>query len=179
MQYGLHGSMSLTAPENRGMPGSLMARPLERDQIAQAFPLLHLVLPDLTLAGWRRYATSLIGRVDSPRRSGLRGIMTVQNRRGYLQGLFCYRVQKGLASERQMVLEGISAQDLVPGQQAGLVLGRALTTLARDLGCREIFLHLPSGLRAPNQPRWLSDFMAAAQTASDHPNFHIAEAVGI
>jgi len=62
--------------------------PLESSQIGQVFPLAREVLPDLELAGWRRYASTLVAKEDGAQR----GILAVRNNAGYFCGLAIYHL---------------------------------------------------------------------------------------
>ena len=73
------------------MPGPVpcfVAKPLTTQQIDRAYPLAHLVAPDLTLDRWRRFAGAMTRA--SPSEVTDEGIIALEGARGYLFGLFNY-----------------------------------------------------------------------------------------
>jgi len=135
------------------MDDSFIAKPLGRRQIDQAYPLLCVIAPGLAVEQWRAFAAAVLapngdttGHANGEaggaplRRTG---IMTVQNARGYLHGLFSYAIEQHLRHGRVMSVENFVVLDLfdVPGVTGTLL--RAMDGLARGLGCAAIHTTLP------------------------------------
>ncbi len=123
------------------MDDSFIAKPLGRRQIDQAYPLVCTIAPGLAVEQWRAFAAAVLeagGATDA--RSG---IMTVQNARGYLHGLFSYAIGEHLRHGRVMTVENFVVLDLfdLPGVAGTLV--EAMDGLARGFGCTAIHTSLP------------------------------------
>lgn len=118
------------------MDDSFVAKPLGRRQIDQAYPLICVIAPGLPVEQWRAFAAAVLEPAGSP--AGRSGIMTVQNRLGYLHGLFSYVIEDHLHHGRVLSVDNFVVLDLfdVPGV-AGTLL-HAMDTLARGLGCAAI-----------------------------------------
>ncbi|MCG5243856.1 hypothetical protein ACIU1J_12940 [Azospirillum doebereinerae] len=127
------------------MDDCFIAKPLGRRQIDQAYPLVCVAAPGLAVEQWRAFAAAVLdiggeaGGAPAPRT----GIMTVQNARGYLHGLFSYAIEEHLRHGRVMTVDNFVVLDLfdVPGV-AGTLLD-AMDGLARGLGCAAIHTALP------------------------------------
>ncbi|CAO3416355.1 hypothetical protein [Azospirillum doebereinerae] len=127
------------------MDDCFIAKPLGRRQIDQAYPLVCVAAPGLAVEQWRAFAAAVLGingeagGPSAPRT----GIMTVQNARGYLHGLFSYAIEEHLRHGRVMTVDNFVVLDLfdVPGV-AGTLLD-AMDGLARGLGCAAIHTALP------------------------------------
>lgn len=125
-------------------------KPLSDRQIDQAFPLVQSILPGIRVEDWRHYASKLISPSDR-----LTGIMTVQNR-GYIYGLFSYRVENNLQHGCMLMVENFIVLELFnPGGAASALL-EAMDSLADELGCSAIHTTLPNSEQfTPNYRRWL------------------------
>jgi hypothetical protein len=123
------------------MDDSFIAKPLGRRQIDQAYPLVCVIAPGLAVEQWRAFAAALLetGGASTSRS----GIMTVQNARGYLHGLFSYAIEEHLRHGRVMSVDNFVVLDLfdVPGVTGTLL--QAMDGLARGLGCAAIHTTLP------------------------------------
>ncbi|WP_448203693.1 hypothetical protein [Azospirillum sp. sgz302134] len=150
------------------MDDSFIAKPLGQRQIDQAYPLVRAIAPDLAVEQWRAFAAALIGSVDTPAPSAdtmpadtkPTGIMTVQNARGYLHGLFSYAIEEHLRHGRILAVENFVVLDLFDATGPAEALLHAMDVLARGLGCTAIHTTLPEGLagRAGSQNSLLSCF---------------------
>ncbi len=123
------------------MDDSFIAKPLGQRQIDQAYPLVRAIAPDLAVERWRAYAAALIGSVDTP--TAPTGIMTVQNARGYLHGLFSYAIEEHLRHGRILGVENFVVLDLFDMTGPAETLLRSMDVLARGLGCSAIHTTLP------------------------------------
>src|SRR3954470_22641826 len=104
------------------MHDTYVAKPLIRRQIDQAFPVVQTIAPDLDVERWRDFAAAVLAVQELEFESGStgrmeaaphpRGIMTVQNARGYIHGLFSYTVEEHLRHGRVLAAENFIVLDL-------------------------------------------------------------------
>ncbi|EWY37847.1 hypothetical protein N825_15715 [Skermanella stibiiresistens SB22] len=143
-----------------------VAKPLARRQIDQAFPVVQTIAPDLDIERWREFAAAILaapelessaGRsVGSHLREGGRGIMTVQNSRGYIHGLFSHAVEDHLRHGRVLSVENFIVLDLFDLDGAADALLGAMDKVADDLGCAAIHTNLPDDYSSlPEYCDWL------------------------
>ena len=136
------------------MPSPFIVRPLTTAQIAQAFPLLTVLEPELTLDRWSDYASAFVEPLQDaePRR-----ILTVQNAQGYIHGLASCRRRCDLHHGCVLEVENFVSLDLTGNKLAANALLTVIESLAREWDCRRISLSLldprmRDTLRAPEQP---------------------------
>jgi hypothetical protein len=125
------------APANDPRPVTVkfLARPLERDQIAQAYALIGLADSSLSQERWTRFAH----KMTAPARSGRpSGIMTLQTEAGYMCGLYAYEIVEDLRLNRTLAIRHVFAQSLV--QPAAIVrsLLESAESMAHLNGCATI-----------------------------------------
>lgn len=125
------------------MDDTFIVKPLGQRQIDQAYPLVRAIAPDLAVERWRAFAASHIGTEDSPIGSAT-GIMTVQNGRGYIHGLFSYAIEEHLRHGRILAVENFVVLDLFDPSGAAEILVHSMETQARALGCSAIHTTLPA-----------------------------------
>ena len=127
------------------MDDGFVAKPLGKRQIDQAFPVVRAILPDLGVERWRAFAAAVIDRAQgaADARVPRSGIMTVQNERGYIHGLFSYVTEENLHHGKILSVDNFIVHDLfnLPGAAAALL--RAMDGIARGLGCSAIHTNLP------------------------------------
>lgn len=123
------------------MDDSFIAKPLGQRQIDQAYPLVRAIAPDLSVEQWRAFAAALIGTKHT--RAASTGIMTVQNARGYLHGLFSYAIEEHLRHGRILAVDNFVVLDLFDMTGPAETLLRSMEVLARSLGCTAIHTTLP------------------------------------
>jgi len=128
--------------------------PLTTAQIAQAFPLLVVLEPELTLDRWSNYASAFMGPSHDvhPRR-----ILTVQNSQGYIYGLASCRRRCDLHHGCVLEVENFVSLELTGNKVAANALLTVIESLAREWDCKRISLSLldprmRDTLRAPEQP---------------------------
>lgn len=132
------------------MSHGFTAKPLARQQIDQAFPLVNAVAPGLTVQRWRDFAARALP--DAPPSDGPsaavvgRGIMTVQNDRGYILGLFSHGVCDHLRLGRVLGVDNLMVADMFDAGGAMEALLEAMKRLAREAGCVAIHTDLPEHL---------------------------------
>ncbi len=103
--------------------------PLTSDRIDQAFPLVQADDATATLEEWRRLARSALG---SPEDNA--GIVTVQFR-GYLNGLFLYRIDDDFDDGRVLTIDMIRVLDIIDPAKVNRVLRQAMSATAERFGC--------------------------------------------
>lgn len=144
------------------MPDPFIPRPLSRDQIAQAYPLVQAILPGTSLARWSDFARS------HTLERGERGIMTLQNQAGYILGLFTHEVRDELSLGRALVAGNIMVADFPGREQILDALIDAMHMLGNLRRCAAISARLDSGAAgAPPPGTWvLPRFLQAGFIAS-------------
>jgi len=113
----------------------LQLRPLERDQIAQAYPLVQTIRPELSLATWHAYARRF------PRQSGdcaRSGIATVQDGSGVILGLFAYRTGTAAPHGRTLFVDHFVALDIISPAAVTAELADGMERIAHCLGCHAV-----------------------------------------
>ncbi len=118
---------------------SLDTRPLTPERVAQAFPLIQIAFPAVSLEDWRDFATPPAraqGQVDG-------GIITVDSEQGYIVGLCCYRVAQDLRHRAVLLANHFLILDLIGQQAVGRALADAVESLARNRRCTAIHTSLP------------------------------------
>lgn len=129
------------------------SEPLAEDRIAQAYPLVRMVAPGMTLHEWRKRALVYVHATEA-RPAGRKGtngkaagqapcgMRAIRNRDGYIHGLFSYRVEADSAPPRLLV-EHFIAFDLLARAELVATMLEVIDALARAHGCATI--HTPIG----------------------------------
>ena len=134
------------------MSGLFTAKELNAEQVAQAFPLIQSVVPHLTLEQWNGFV-GLVGSLASEAQRRQAGIMTIQNSRGYIHGLFSYTVEANLHHGRVLSIDNFVAFDLVDRDRAIEAMFDAMDDIAYGLGCHAIHVRLPEEFTSPPRDR--------------------------
>ena len=121
------------------MRGPYDARSLTPEQIPQAFPLISVTAPGLSLERWEDYASSFFGP-SGPAMTG--EIVTVQNAEGYIYGLAICNPRPDLCHGRILEVENFVSLDLTGGRRAASVLLKAAEDRARAWDCACICISL-------------------------------------
>ncbi len=121
------------------MAGPYTVRPLAPERIAQAFPLVMVLDPGLTLDRWSNFAAAFVRSLDSPEP---REIITVQNEQSYIHGLASCRLRRDLRHDRVLEVENFVSLDLTGHKCAARALLEGMEALARDWNCSHICLSL-------------------------------------
>lgn len=141
------------------MTGAYLVRPLEQDQIPQAFPLVSMLDVALTMEQWQDYAAALIqpaGMREVRRRdAGAAGrpevpdapheghrMLSVQSEQGHIYGVSAYWLKPDLRRERVMEIENFAVVDVTGTRRAARVLLDGLEALAREWDCSCIVISL-------------------------------------
>ncbi|WP_029010732.1 hypothetical protein [Azospirillum halopraeferens] len=131
------------------MDDGFIAKPLGERQIDQAFPLVSALAPELPVERWRAFAAPRCGPGDGT--SPACGIITAQNDRGYIHGLFSYSVTEHFRYGRALAVEMFIVLDIFDPAAAAAVLVRAMETIAHDLDCDAVFTDLPESCRGTTE----------------------------
>lgn len=130
------------------MANRYMVKPLEKEEIPRAFPLVQSVSPHLTLGHWVDYAQSLYGPA---RQNSGAGIMSARNPQGYIFGIYCHVMEPDIESGRVLRVSNFAAANL---SDSGSILDPLIVSMslvAREHGCGAVRIDLPEAMR--NWPR--------------------------
>lgn len=127
------------------------ARPLSRERIPEAFPVVAILDDRITAQQWSSYA----GAVVAANGQGGHGIMTLQDPQSHIIGLSVYHVRPDLHRGHVLVIENFAVASLIGAQQAAGALLAAMEQLARDQGCACLAISLLNRTerRSPNHRR--------------------------
>jgi hypothetical protein len=143
------GPASFFQIREKGSPAlrDLKVQTLGPEHIAQAYPLVQAVLPEVPLDAWTVFARALMRHRGRPS-SGLLGVVSEQ---GYLTGLSSYRVASDLLHGRTLTADHFVAIDLFDRRAVVHALADAIEAMAREQQCRAVHTTLPevSGLSGP------------------------------
>jgi hypothetical protein len=119
---------------------------LNSEKIDQAYALVQLEAPEISLESWRDFAMSLISPSEAPES----GILTVDDERGYLLGLVGYVIDRDLVHGRTLMAKNFIALDGTEGRrkEVAFTLIRAMEDLAHDKRCGAIrtIVHEPESV---------------------------------
>jgi hypothetical protein len=124
----------------------LVAAPLTRRHIDQAYTLVQLALPAIDVIHWRGYARWHMRRPNES------GILAAWDRRGHIFGLANYLRQVSLAQGPILVSDQMITVDMVNPNQVSDLLFSALTRITDDLGCNQLQCRMDRAgqVRGPN-----------------------------
>jgi hypothetical protein len=147
------------------MPDPLAPRLLDRDMIDRAYPLVRGIAADITLDRWNRFARPLVASRST---QWPRGLMTIQNKAGYILGLFGFEVRDDLHQSRTLWVENIVIAN-IPGRDAiWEAVINAAEHLAQIHGCRAIHAALSDELNPADSDRsWLMQSFETAGYSLD------------
>ena len=129
----------LRLPYKSAMVDALVVRPLERRQIAQAFPLVRAILPETSLSRWTDFART---HTHERAERAARGIMAAQNQGGYIAGIFTHEARDELALGRTLTIGNLMVADF-PGRDGTVdYLIDGMDSLANLRGCVAITVDL-------------------------------------
>lgn len=120
-------------------------RPLASEKIDQAFPVVQLVIPHVSQKTWQQFAMSLL----KDGRSDRRGILTVEDEQGHIQGLTGYEVDERLDHGRTLVANDLLVPGSLQSVREQIVMGliQALEVMAQDAECDAIHTLVPDRMR--------------------------------
>lgn len=126
--------------------------PLSPDRIAQAYPLVQVVRPSLSVEEWERYARAILDDTETTS-----GIATLQDPRDLIAGLFIYRVGDDPDHGRTLIAEDFVALDIVKPETVAQSLADALESVANQHGCSAV--HTTISSRGGTGTRYLMELM--------------------
>lgn len=113
----------------------------------RAFALVAQAHPDFTLAQWRRFARFW---ARMPRVRG--GLVLLEDRRGYVHGLFRYSVESARQPTLSTAAKTLRVQDVVvaelPGGGLRQLIARCADQLAKSLACEAIEIDAATPIEA-------------------------------
>ncbi len=126
---------------------------LQRDQIAQAFPLLQSQAGGLSLETWQDYAARLTATENAISKCG---IIVVESPRGYLRGMFSYFVGPHLSDGERVIIDSFVVVDTIDRPRVAMALVDAIPSLVNELNCAKVALCLEA------HDAWLMPLLYAA-----------------
>jgi hypothetical protein len=150
------------------------ARALTPDQIPQAYVLVELARIGVGPEQWRRLAAAILAESRPPRA----GIMTVQNARGYIQGLFRYRVIAEVPSGASLRVDDLIAIDLFDRALAASIAG-VMEALGRAESCAVVDVALPLAGSSEETPSTLWHVLRANGYRPAGPSLRKVLAAGV
>lgn len=129
---------------------------LNSEKVDQAYALVRVVSPRISLESWRDFAGALLSPSEAPES----GILAVEDGRGYIKGFVGYVVDRDLEHGRTLLAKNFVALDgTEEGRKAvAFVLINATEDLARDKRCGFIrtIVHEPE---AALRDLWIIDVL--------------------
>jgi hypothetical protein len=107
---------------------------LQRTQIAQAFPLVQAIRPDLSLDDWHSYAR----RFPAGPEFGRSGIATLQDSTDLILGMFAYRTGREPDHGPTLLVDHFVALDLISPASVAEQLADGMEAIARRFDCRAV-----------------------------------------
>ena len=104
--------------------------PLKPEQVAEAYPLVRMALPQLELDAWQGYAAAVA--------SAGGGVLTLLAPNGAIHALAAYRTVPSLHHGRALVVDLFVAFELSRKAPARTALVEGLHQLAEGLDCRAV-----------------------------------------
>ncbi len=132
------------------MTGKYLVKPLGDDQALQAYPLVQSASPRLTLDQWLGYVRDLARDTRDDPPAG--GVMSVQNRDGYIYGIYCHAVENDIQHGKVLKVSNFVAANLYDSTSVMDGLIGSMATIARDRGCTAVHVDLPEDTRREERP---------------------------
>ena len=111
-------------------------------EVDQAFALIQLEAPELSLAAWRQFARSAEPRKTQSTKPAGAGLVAVKDARGYVAGLCAYRRTQSFRHGMALTVDCFVALDFLHTQGAADHLLRHLEETAAVLDCTAIEIAL-------------------------------------
>lgn len=125
-------------------------------EVDQAFALIQLEAPELSLAAWRQFARAAGGGKPPSSKPTPAGLVAVKDARNYMAGLCAYRRTRSFRHGPTLTVDCFVALDFLHTQGAAAHLLRHLDETAAVLGCTAIEITL-----ARQETRLIDQFRAA------------------
>lgn len=132
------------------MAGQYLVKPLGGDQASQAYPLVQSAAPRLTLEQWLGFVRGLARDGKDDPLAG--GVMSAQNRDGYIYGIYCHAVEYDIQHGKVLKVSYFVAANLYDstGVMDGLI--ESMASIARDRGCAAVHVDLPETASRESRP---------------------------
>ncbi|MCC6469667.1 MAG: hypothetical protein IT563_15190 [Alphaproteobacteria bacterium] len=114
---------------------ALIARLLDRSKIDQAYPLVRSLVPGITLGRWNAFVRPQLA-VHSA--AWPHGVMTIQNHKGYILGLFSFEVRDDLYESRTLCIDNIVVPSMPGRELIWIAIADATDQLAKMNDCRAV-----------------------------------------
>ncbi len=141
------------------LPAQMKARSLDLEKIEQAYGLVRLANPGITLETWLDFASSQM----SPSKAPESGILAVEDERGYILGLVGYTVDHDLQHGRTLLAKNFIALSYTEERRriVAFSLIEAMEDIARKKQCRTIrtIVHEPE---AALQDAWIIEVLKSS-----------------
>lgn len=137
----------------------LEVRTLTDPVIAQAFPIVQLTVPNLTLEEWTQFANDHM----ASSRAAEGGILTVVDDRDYILGLLDYTIDGELGAGRTLTVKNLMAVDFLDTSKkdvAGALIS-AMEKLAVERGCATIHTLVSEPGNSP-QRQWMLELLESS-----------------
>jgi len=131
---------------------------LRLEETRQAYPLVRLHSPSITLNQWLAFARYW---AQIPERRG--GLLALKDVRGYLHALFSYRIETDLSHGKLMRVSDLIIGRL-PGRTIDMEIVTAIERLADGIGCSSVVVELAQSLAGPSHVATRSAFASARFT---------------
>ncbi len=144
------GSEQTVLTKNEDVTRKYLVKPLGSDQAPQAYPLVQSASPQLTLDQWLGYVRGLVRDGEDDQPAG--GVMSVQNRDGYIYGIYCHAVESDIKHGKVLKVSHFVAANLF--DSTGVVDGLidSMASVARDHGCAAVHVDIPEEARREARP---------------------------
>jgi hypothetical protein len=130
------------------MSDHFVAGPLDRRHIAQAFPVINMDVPGLTIDRWRAVARARVRSVPHGGLGGPRGILSARNPAGYIHGLVIYEITDDLQHGRAFIASHlVTVRSAGSGEIVSALIG-AMEKTARAYDCTSLRATLPMPAQA-------------------------------
>ena len=139
------------------MPHQFRAQSIHPNNAARAYPLMRVMRADVSLEEWLAFVTATNADSEpAPDRADhkwpSRGVLAIENARGYIHGLFSYHVAFAIDHEAVLEVSNFVAVDSADRAAGIKALIASMEELAHALGCTAIHTHVPGNWRQGKFP---------------------------
>lgn len=138
---------------------------LTEGKIVQAFPLVQFLKPGLSLEDWLQFTAAHL----NTEKVGERGILTVEDDRGYIVAMLAYSVDPDLSHGRALVAKDVIAVTSLDKWRKSAIsaLFGTLEEIAREMRCMAVHTRM-SGHEQKSQTDSLHVSLLSSGHAVDH-----------
>lgn len=123
----------------------LTSRLLDRRSIDKAYPLIRGILPNVSRARWAKFARS---HLTARPAQWPKSLMTIQNKSGYILGLFGFEVRTELRNDRVLLVDNVVVPQIPGHDLVWTAMMEVADTLAQMNSCLAIHVNLSDDLTA-------------------------------